>query len=345
MRRHRRNESFALTPYSPRFVQTDVGIAGLTVIGVVVNPKTKQPLLACTDGDYVSIRSLEDVGLFDKLGVGYHSENHERATDVTGYPRVHTPDGVKTKGGGYGTALYTALCVGAWQVYEGRARIGMRGDKPGISSAEDDRSRAASRWWEAAVSSGLAERETEEGDDETEEHVSLDVDAEDLERIASGLDEGAHITYVNDVNVDVTKPGEDQIFDFYTFDSAQGHNLVLFGCSVEIPSMPIADQLRFLSTREIESGDAIYECDQAALLALDVRGLAPGFIDLLALAYRGAELGDRAIDDLRYRFEHQLDPEATSPQERLFKNSGEGGLAEVMRARAHVPWDSLADLP
>jgi hypothetical protein len=346
-RRYRRNEGFALTPYEPApapRADAAIGIAGLDVLGFVVNPKTKQPLIVCTDGEYVSIRSLDDGTLFVKEGVGYPSNEHEAAADATGYPRVHTPQGVTSKGGGYGTALYTGLCLGAWQVYWDRAKIGMSKTGQGISSAESDRSREASRWWDAAHDRGLTGRKEEEGESETEEHVNVDVDADDLNRIVS-LDEG-EITYVNEVDVDVTKPGEDLVFDYYKFKSAQKHNLVLLACSVTIPDLPVDEQLSYLWRQEMDNPETTYEVDDDVLLALDVRGLDPHFINLLALAYAGVELGEKAIDDMRHRHEHDLDPGSESPQGRLFKNAGNAaGMGEVLRARRRVGWADLEDLP
>jgi hypothetical protein len=259
---------------------------------------------------------------------------------------VHTPSGVQEKGGGYGTALYTALCLGAWQTWNDRVVISMRKKKDGISSAEDDRSTEASRWWKAAVDRGLAEREESEADDEREEYVKIDVDPDDLDRIVSLDEEDAHITYVNEVNVDITKPGETKVFDYYTFKSAQDNNLVVLGCAIEVPSIPEVEQLSYLWHQELEDPDTLYEVDTDALLALDVRGLHRDFVDLLQLAYLGSGLGEKAADDLLYRWSNDLDPGSESPQGRLFKNaSSAAGMGEVLRARARVGWSDLEDLP
>lgn len=347
-RRFSRNERFELTAprTAPEPALKPRGISGLTILGIVVNPKTKEPLLACTDGEYVSIRSLKEERLLDRMGLGYHSTGFERAAEVTGYPRVHTPDGVKERGGGYGTALYTALVLGSYQAYDDTVEISMTIKAQGISSAEDDRSTAADRWWDAAVQRGLADREEEQGDPETEEHVDLTrrVSASDLES-AAGLEEGEEITYVNDVDVDVSKPGESEIFDYYTWSSASKiHDLVVLASAVTIPELSFDEQLEFIWRSYLDDTALVQYIDTDALLALDVRGLDRNVVSWLELAYLDGGMSIGEADDMVYRYEHKLDPGEVSPQQRLFKNAAHG-VGAVQAARQRVAWSGLSDLP
>lgn len=339
MRRLRRNETFRLE--APRQLPATErrSIAGLTTLGLIINPKTKEPVLATTDGEYVSIRSLQQDILLKKLGTGYHSTSREPASQATGFPRVHTPDGVKVAGMGYGTALYSALCDGAHLEYEHpdvRISMSERGD--GICSDTDDRSSDADRWWAAAHRQGLTQQQTEE-ESEREEDVDLDLDADDLNRCASVDGE---VVYVNKVNVDIEKTTE-KIFDLYSYESLTEHHLVAAEVVHKLPGVvPDDADLSVLWRAALEDPDIIVSADPIALLALDVRGLSEDVISLLSLALLAAEEPERAVDDLRHRWERGLDPGASSGQGRLFRANG---MADVLEARRLSGWDELSSLP
>ena len=221
-----RNTGFRLEPPRPqgRVIEAVANINGLTTLGIVVNPKLKQPLLAVTDGEYVSIRSLLEESFLVRIGRGYPSENREAASSSTGYPRVHTPDGVRPQGLGYGTSLYSALCLGAHLDFEDSVRIRMSKRGNGICSDSRDRSGEADQWWSAAVRRGLADEETDE-DTRKEENVDVtsDVDTDDLQRLV-GSDERV-VSYVNTVSVDFEET-ESLTFEYVTYDSLTNYSLV-----------------------------------------------------------------------------------------------------------------------
>ena len=119
-------------------------------LGLLINPKTKQPVHAMYDGGYVKIYTwLPEPGSrrpkLQKVGAGYYDDEFE------GCPRTHTPNGVTVKGMGLGTVLYSALALGTTY----RQDVGL--DQACVHSVSGDRSREAERWWAAAVDMDLAE--------------------------------------------------------------------------------------------------------------------------------------------------------------------------------------------
>lgn len=337
MRSYRRNDQFRLEAPLPAPARETRSIAGLTTLGLIINPKTKEPVLATTDGEYVSIRSLRQESLLKKLGTGYHSTSQEDSADATDYPRVHTPEGVKVRGMGYGTALYSALCDGAHLRYRDHVEISMRKKGDGISSDTNDRSTEADHWWAAALKQGLTEEHVEE-EEEREEDVDLDLDPGDL----SCVQTDGRIVYVNKVNVDLEKTTE-KTFDVYSYESLTGHHLVAAEIVVTLPGVTADDtDLYVLWQEALSDPDVIVSTDEVALLALDVRGLSEDAMSLLSLAYLASGQSDATVDDLRNRWERNLDPGATSGQGRLFRANG---MADVVEARRISGWDQLSDLP
>lgn len=338
MRRYRPNQ-FRLEAPSAAPERTVPTIAGRHTLGLIVNPKTKEPVLATTDGEFVAIRSLREATLLMKLGEGYHSNSQEPASSATGYPRVHTPRGVTIPKMGYGTALYSALCCGAHLEDIGLVEISMSKSGNGICSDTVDRSKDADRWWAAALKIGLTDEEVEE-EEEKDENVDINVDADDLDRVA-GLDEGK-IVYVNQVNVDIEKTSE-KTFDYYTYKSLEKHNLLVASVVVDMPGVyNDGADLSVLWRKVLEEPGCIDEALEAPLLALDVRGLDADAISLLSLLYMAAGLKDAEVDAMRERWERRLDPGATSPQGRLFRANG---MADVAEAREFCGWEDLSDLP
>jgi hypothetical protein len=334
---YRRNEEFRLRAPGPGPARETRTIAGRTTLGLIINPKTKEPVLATTDGHYVGIRSLRQESLLKKLGTGYLSDSNEDATKATGYPRVHTPDGVTVGGMGYGTALYSAICDGAHLRYRDLVEISARGDGDGICSDTKDRSGSADRWWAAARRQGLTEEHTEE-DEEREENVELDLEPSDL----SCVETDGRIVYVNKVSVDIEKTTE-ITFDTYSYDSLIAHNLVAAEIVTTLPGVTTEGSDLYVLWREVlEDPDLIIDTNDVALLALDVRGLSEDAVSLLSLAYLANGQSDAAVDDLRNRWARNLDPGAGSGQGRLFKANG---MSDVVEARRISGWDALSDLP
>jgi len=124
-------------------------------LGIVVNPKTKQPLYVVKrSGTWRTVDLyVATEGSYDPVGDGYLNEDGSWAgpTRLTGLPRSHTPSGVKVKGGGYGTALYTGLVLlassDAERLYDIGGNRSVIGRGHGICSDDNGRSEAASAWW------------------------------------------------------------------------------------------------------------------------------------------------------------------------------------------------------
>lgn len=264
-RRYRKN--FELTSPTPAALTTERSISGLTVLGLVANPKTKEPALVVTDGEYVSIRSLSEGEILKRLGRGYYETHSNDPANATSLPRVHTPDGVLVKGAGWGTSLYTALCLGAYQVKASGVDIEMYERGEGICSWTDDRSPAADGWWQAARKKGLTEIE-EQTETEREENVELEPSATELNRCLT-VDEG-DIVYVNRVDVDIEKTIEKE-FDYYKYTNAWNHDLVICELSIKVT----ANDLAFVWKTLMHDPSEIQDVNKDALLALDVRRLDP----------------------------------------------------------------------
>lgn len=140
-------------------------------LGCVLNPKTNLPCPVYKE----KTRTVEvyDPLLEDKEGAGYfdngdHGASYS-ASEQSGFPRVHTPTGVKTRKAGYGTVLYTGLCLAAKLEDRGYLKIDTRVAGAGISSNEN-RSNAAEAWWRAAKNEfDLAYSVEVEGAEEEEE--------------------------------------------------------------------------------------------------------------------------------------------------------------------------------
>lgn len=141
--------------------------------GLIVNPRDGRPYVArLLDGDDTYIYDLNAASGLDMHAVGHgYFDIGDPDDDVglpafaTGFPRVHTPDGVFGRHGeGRGTVLYTALAMAAALDHDGELRlVRPRQHAPGICSGDAHRSAAADRWWRNAVRRfGLADEvETE----------------------------------------------------------------------------------------------------------------------------------------------------------------------------------------
>lgn len=340
-RRFTRN-SFALS-HEPTPKPAEVfSLSGLTVIGIVCNPKTHEPALVVTDGEYVSLRSLQAGDSLRRLGRGYYEESRNEPSELTKLPRSHTPDGVVVKGMGWGTALYTALCLGAHLTDEDLVEISMWKPGDGICSWTDNRSAEADRWWSAALKIGLAEQETEE-DTEREEGVDIDNDVP-MDALQRYVDEG-EIVYVNTISVDIEKTTE-RTAEYYPYKHASTErHLIASALSIEVPKGLNAERsLEFLWRAVQEDSDLVHEADPYALLALDVRGLDRASLNLLSLCFSEAGLDDKALDELQLRYDRGLDPAAESRQGRLF-TPNHPAVSDVILAREAGGWDELAELP
>lgn len=357
----RRNQATQAEAW-PRGRQAKYGI-----VGFVVNPKLAKLALVVWDGD--SDIQLRDLTSWEELGAGYFGHDDE-ASQITGLPRSHTPDGVKQKGMGYGTSLYTGLVMAAKAQNDGQLRISTGGyDGEGISSLEGNRSTEAERWWTGAKSKGLAkllEDETEE-----ERDISDEVSSRELNDCVSGLP--GRITHVSRVQVEllITRSA-----DVYTYDSATDHNLVALQMPFGIPAQltkPVAPRLpalRGLGMSAAPRPSAVVgthpvmeeawqhvdpdqvEGSVATVLAADIRGISPAAMRLLQMACQAAGATEHELDELHFRWDLGLDPKVPIKQMRLpFKaNGSEEALArkvleKTAYLRSETGWSELADLP
>ncbi len=140
-------------------------------LGCVLNPKTNLPCPVYKE----KTRTVEvyDPGLDGKEGNGYFDDGDHgteySASEQSGFPRVHTPSGVKTRRAGYGTVLYTGLCLAAKLEDRGYLKLATNVAGAGISS-NANRSNAANAWWSAAKNEfDLAYSVEVEGQEEEEE--------------------------------------------------------------------------------------------------------------------------------------------------------------------------------
>lgn len=161
-----------------------IGPDGQAFLGVAVNPKTWEPVFVWRPrgaSRRIQIFHYKHDGIawrYARMGAGYlESESGKQylsATELTGYPRAHTPNGVRVEGMGYGTCLYTALVMLTAAASENDLKIDdCAGSGRAICSSAGTRSDEADRWWHAALRRGLSTRER--GDDAHGDEVVADV--------------------------------------------------------------------------------------------------------------------------------------------------------------------------
>jgi hypothetical protein len=293
-------------------------------LGVVVNPKTHQPIYVVREGGTnltVQIwwrRPRYSGGSsYWEYGSGYLNDSKEYAgpTDVTGLPRSHTPSGVVDKGGGFGTTLYTGLVLLATAHSHGEIAVrGVIGRGMGISSEENTRSTAASAWWEAANRRGLAKQDegtTGEPEEETEElneeRISDYVSSRAWRQIESAITDAVDqtewrvtggVTVTADIarTVESDSGSEDITADYYTYESATTHKLV----AVRQTSRGGMWSWAGMSVKDGGHVDTFKE----VILALDVAGEDLRLVGKLALIAQAAGASEVDITNMmvRHRF-------------------------------------------
>lgn len=318
-----------------------------TALGIVVNPKLKAPVLVTTDGVYVNVLTMLAEEGYEEIGSGYYGMDDQIAQS-TGLPRSHTPNGVSIEGEGYGTCLYTALCLGAHQNHlshegqPGRFRIQSYGpDGDGISSTTDDRSGEADEWWSRARRLGLARAVDEEQEDED---VDVTSDFDSLIEGQSYGDDGT-VSRVTTITADISKTVRG---DIYLWDYAESHRLVVADFTIALAD---GEPLETLWQR-VTAPKVVSEVSAELILALDVRGLHVSAMNLLGLLAEHAGASETDLHDLRFRWESGLDPSTPVKQIRLpfTKNSSEGrrareALAYAADLRREAGWSELESLP
>lgn len=195
---------------------------GKSLLGLVIAPKTGELCMVVQEGGYIEVRSLTGT----KIGEGYFDSStggvqrgYGAPVTYTDMPRVHTPNGSRHhrasahltmmprayvpnkladayRGGGYGTSLYTGLCLASHLSYNRITSYSFGGGlDDGICSApnqhEEDgyesdhqRSASATAWWSAAANNfGLVERVTGgRGRARIEDHPVAAIDLDEPEK-------------------------------------------------------------------------------------------------------------------------------------------------------------------
>ncbi len=304
--------------------------------GIIVNPKSGVPFHVTKEhgGSYIRIRAQDG----RSIGDGYLDDgdsDYSRVAEATGCPRTHTPGGVRERGGGYGTVLYSALALWA-HAGLGETCVSSAGDWSG------GRSSSASDWWDAAVDRGFAERVqhsiTTDGE-EWEESIDVLVMLNTLTYsqrgdlgISDGDIEGARPHYVTvmgraddsteDVDADVLHIDSVMTitvawwdpFDGETPDDAEANRDVLFACDFG------------------RAGPAV---KRDILAIAKARGWGHDFDQYIA-----AHEWLAAMEEFGSIAEDEDDPV-------LIANAGvsDAVLADIAEKRRRLGWDVLAELP
>lgn len=330
----------------------------IITVGLVVNPKLKKPVFVAWNQDDGEIE-IWDLGRGgQRIGLGsYETDdpNYLAAAEVTGLPRVHTPSGVTPKGKGYGTTLYTGLCLGAHLHSEQELDLSVDQDGDGVSSDSETRSASADIWWRRAKELGLADQVEEERTQEDVEFDSGDLDCEHS-------DGSVYISWARgDLTTEV-------VADAYYYQNADNADLIIASFSVELSKDVFMDvtkdekqrwhrYLRSSGLRHVwksimEDESLVHEIEIDPLLALDMRGVDPQAVNLLSTLAAQGGAKDDDIDALRMRAELNLDPSTPIKQMRLAftANAPEAhaikmALGEVKERREDLDWDRLSGLP
>ena len=319
----------------------------MIVLGLVVNPKLKVPVLVTFNTGAIEIWALNGDG-WSVIGKGYYSE----VVSNTGLMRANTPAGVRPKNMGYGTCLYTALCLGAHQNAKGRAQIDRFEDGDGVASETEDRSCEAALWWHSAAELGLVGEHAEET---SVEDIDFRGEGECLvgEDIG-GLDGNTGtVTHVNYVNVDYEQVTE---VHTYEYSSAEDNHLILAAMAVEVDAMEDESieggTLESLWKTIRDDPFVIDETNLELLLALDVTELSEWGMNLVGILAQDSGASATQLGDLHFRWRYKLDPsEKLSQMSFEFRpNSKEFQDAVHVNERTEelrekTAWSDLANLP
>ena len=239
----------------------------ITLFALIVNPKTKELVQATlADRSRVTIYDVNN----NEVGNGYWSNarsgGDELAEHVTGYPRVHTPDGVSVSGRGWGTALYTSLCVGAAMHADQVLGARMRTVGAGICSLPGTRSADADRWWANAAQVRLTRTV------EASAPVAWDRETLDLPggAVRKALQEAGYKgVSLDEWTVRVSGTAEQEVAaDEYSVQSARAHHLIV----ARFPDPPTGASE--FQNFDVDDVDLV---DRAALAAVNLAPLARYF--------------------------------------------------------------------
>ena len=322
----------------------------MIAIGIVVNPKLRKPVLVSSEGSAVVVSRLDDEDWSD-IGDGYYDEN-SAITHQTGFVRVHTPSGVHPKAKGYGTSLYTALCLNATmpefvrrklpsEVNRGRVEVRPRHAYEGIASQPGDRTREAEEWWDRAADFDLARREdfaaTEEG---------VDVSSEAQQCLEGSYDDAS-------ISVSATADIERTVeADVYPFSKAEDAGLIVASFAFEVQpdggSRTPGPAALWKLIRD--KPGHVHEVYKDPLFALDVRGLDIDAMNLVGMLATMTDSTEEELDHLRLRWDLGIDPAVPITQMRLplkpnQSRAADAAVAHAATARSLVHWDRLEMLP
>lgn len=304
---------------------------GLVFLGVVVNPKTWEPIFVLRN-EYTTLsvsifKFSQSQGAYLKIGGGYletadGNPQYTAASVVTGYPRAHTPAGVSEQGGGYGTCLYTGLVLLASALAEGALEAqNVSGErKAGICSSTgyNSRSAAAERWWRAALERGMTVQEegvaeAGEGSDEETETIedeslsdyfsqrTMTLITSKIRELANDATEDWYVTAVEDIKVALerTIPGEETedievTADIFSLKSAYAFDLVA------IRHEHVGDIMSW-ARAVVPSVDEEWEVNYKVILGLNVAEQDPMVVGQLALVARNNGASDAQVTRMLMR--------------------------------------------
>ena len=126
-------------------------------LGCVLNPKLRQPCFIWGTGKHIHVSDMRGAVVARGEYASPGDRPNSLVCEATGYPRVHTPIGTFREGMGFGTALYTALVLGARQETLSPGTLTMNVAGEGVSSVSSlSRSLEGDKWWERALERGVA---------------------------------------------------------------------------------------------------------------------------------------------------------------------------------------------
>jgi hypothetical protein len=316
-------------------------------LGLLVNPKTKGPVhVIRPSGGGVRIYGMID-GEIKKIGDGNleTDEYSEYAAPAiaTGYPRSHTPSGVQPRGMGYGTCLYTGLCLLAHYNHTKDLDLELEWDGDGISSDPNNRSHSAGRWWSAAERLELTSTEEGEGrvpfsDEDVTDYFS-DYFSYDVPEGILGEDTEVEEIEVRDVRASGVRVGSAE-YDVYAFDNADEHNLVILG------QPQVIDLDEFIETGFVVLDDWDY-VNGEGIIALNVTDQPRGFVQMLMKLALAESVAKNEVQAMYERFAVDTDPVwLGGKQEEMFAQNPnmEEEFEQLEAVRGALGWTELEGL-
>lgn len=222
--------------------------------GIVVNPRTGEPFICCSGEIGQSVhRSRFEIRRMDgsREGAGMFEEYNDgpcfEAARLSGFPRVHVPEGVVRRGKGNGTALYVASTVAVYASANSQNDFELKWnpddeqlDPSAVCSSPltrdangdpCDRSKEASKWWDRAVRQHLAERREDESATprSIDDCLSPDQSRDLLHRFVDDVSDESDL---GDVDVSICATGEYEVIsrtqiDTLEFEHVKAVNLVV----------------------------------------------------------------------------------------------------------------------